>query len=55
MEEKHQKPSKKLYLPVEIKYIRPKLKLKYQGCSEIINIMGNSKVSMNRIAKNKLN
>ena len=30
----------------------PKLKLKYNGCSDVINVRGN-KVSMNRIGKNK--
>ena len=39
-------------MKIEVHFITPKLKLKYSGRSDVINVKGN-KVSMNRIAKNK--
>lgn len=43
---------KRCYIEVEIHYINPKVKLSYQGCSDVKTISLN-KVSMNRLAKNK--
>ncbi len=43
---------KRTFIDVEVHYVTPKLKINYQGCSDVSTICLN-KVSMNKIAKNK--
>jgi hypothetical protein len=53
MREPRHARKKRTFLEVEIHYIVPKLRLSYQGCSDVSTICLN-RVSMNRIAKNRL-